>query len=596
MPTTFLAIAGLDPDAAAARLRAGERWFPAADVEPTWLRSGCGQVHAVAASTMPALQRGNPIASLARGAVALDGGLLRGSPLTLQDAAAVARDGLGVADADWLADADGTFAALEIGDGALRATCGFLGVSQLYLAELAAGGLVVGNRALPVAAAMAGRDGTLPAVDGDALGWLVSASRVPFGDATIFPGVRLLPGETVLAWRDGSTRLHRRPRPVAMPFDAEEQAAALVARCRALAGAALPLRIALTGGKDSRLVLCAARAGGLLDHVDHAYLKGHDGMADVQIGRQLAAATGLEFRLAQSPMADFEPDAIDRHLTLTAGMLGGWDLKAHRHVPTFGGLHGGFGEIYKSHAQPFSRLGGVGALGWAAARHFYQRPAWIDPFGLLQLAAQRRIRDAYAAWFDACRAEGQPLADLHDRWHRECRMRRWLAQSLQAGAAVAPMLNPLGGQVHLRAYLGLPLRDRIDQRWHFELLRVLDGEMLRRGFAGDRWAARLRHGAGGAFGGPVRGSADVPVQRVWFARHGAAIEAELLRAEDDGFWQVVRPDAARAMVERARAQGTSGPNRPVEMSLALWTMRRALAGGFTPARIRLAATPNPGGS
>ena len=596
MPTTFLAIAGLDPDAAERRLCAGARWFPSADVVPTPLRSGCGRVHALAAATMPGLQRGVPVHAAEGAAVVVDGGVLRGTPLTLQSAADLARGGPGADDADWLDDADGTFSVLELGPGRLRARSGFLGVSQLYTASTADGGLLVGNRPLPVAAALADLGGALPQVDAEALGWLVSASRVPFGEETFFPGVSLLPGDTVLAWRDGVTRRHRRSLPVAVPFDAEQQAAALVERCRALAGTDLPMRIALTGGKDSRLVLAAAVASGLAARIDHAYLKGHDGLADVQIGRRLAAATGLSFRLERSPMAEFPPEAVDRHLALTGGMLGAWDLKAHSEVPSLVGLHGGFGEIYKSHAQPFSRLGPTGPLGWAAAGRFYRRPAWLDPFGLLRDAPRARIRARFAAWFDACRAEGQPLADLHDRWHRECRMRRWLAQSLQAGAAVAPMLNPLGGRVHLEAYLGLPLRDRIDHRWHFEVLRVLDPALLKIGLAGDRWHPRLRRGVGGAFEGPIRGAEEVPVQRTWFARHADVIANELLRDEDDGFWQVVRRDAARAMVERARAQGTTGPHRPIEMSLALWTMRRALNGRFEPTRISLAPSPNPSDS
>ena len=578
MSTSFVAIAGIDATEASRRLDAAMVWAPQAGEEALRHSAPCGRVHVAARASMSDLLRGQPFAVTPTRATVVDGW------------AVLERGGV-----PGLASAGDLAAVVDIRADGLLAASGFLGVGQLYWARwpIEGGGeaLAVGNRLWLVAAAQRGAaDGALPSLDPQMLGWLVSKSRVPFGDETVAPGVRMLGVDEVLRWRRGRVELLRRapPRAADAPFDGAREADALVARMRALGASGARFRIALTGGKDSRLVFAAARAAGIVDQIDHAYLKADPGSADVAIGSALAAQAGVPFRLEASPLSAMGPDALDRHLALTGAMLGGWDLKAHAAVPRLVGLHGGFGEIYKSHAQPWSHvatprpvIGGVlpARLGWALARRHYAAPGWLDPYGLLRPAVVGRIAATYRAWLDRCAAEGQSVEDLHDRWHRECRMRRWLGQSLQAGAALAPMVNPLAGHGHLAAYLGLPLRDRVRQRWHFDTLRHLDESMLRAGLAGDRWARPLRRSTGGTFGAPLAGKGSVAPQVAFFARHADAIAAETFGPTDDAFAEVVDVPAAQALVARAR---TGRVVRDVEMALALWTMRRALRGGWSP--------------
>lgn len=594
MPTTFLAIAGLPAALAEPRLRAAMSWAPHEGEQHAAFSAPCGTVHGLARATMSQLLRAEPFAVSAERATFVDGYAVLGSGTSarLAGAAALAATIDDSQPALALDRVDGQPALVDLSAGRLLATAGFLGVQQLYVAEIPSplGGVaaIVGNRPLLVASAAHGaQDGALPGVDAAMLGWLVSASRVPFGDDTVWRGVRLLGVDEVYVHRDGSGRVHRRPpvRPVA--FDAEAQAAALVDRCRAIAGAELRFRLALTGGKDSRLVLAATIASGLIERVSHAYLKARDDNADVSVGRALAVRVGLPFCLVPPPVDDFGLDAVDRHLTLTGGMLGAWDLKAHARAPRLAGIHGGFGEVYKSHARPWSHLGVLGPVGWALGRQAYLSKRWIDPYGLLREAPRARIRATYARWLARCEADNQGLDDLHDRWHRECRMRRWLAQSLQAGAAVAPMVNPLGGHIHLAGYLGMPLSQRVEHRLHFEIFRVLDPALARLALADDRWAPALRRGARGEFEQPHCGTAARPPQRSFFARHAAAIAAELSASDDDGFADLVRVDVVKTLVNRATAAGTQGHNGQVEMALALLTMRRALAGRFAPMHIAL---------
>lgn len=607
MTTSFVAIAGLDTAEATPRLRAAMAWAPQAGEQTFTHSAPCGTTHVAARASMPQLQRGEPWAVAAGRATVVDGWAVlrsaRGCGLaSAGDLAAVVDPTRPEAALDRV---DGQVALVDVQPFAMLAANGFLGVPQLYWSELpgAGGGsaLVVGNRLWMVAAALhAAADAarpSLPALDPMMLGWLLSKSRVPFGDETVVPGVRILGVDEVLRWSRGRLDVVRRPppQPDATPFDGAREAAGLVERLRALASSGARFRIALTGGKDSRLVFAAALTAGMRDQLDHAYLKAEAGSADVLVGRDLAERHGVPFRLEASPLATMGLDAIDRHLALTGAMLGGWDLKAHSRVPRLVGLHGGFGEIYKSHAQPFSRLGtplpwgptsppssALRRIGWALARRHYQAPDWLDPYGLLRPAVVARIAATYATWLDRVEAEGQGVDDLHDRWHRECRMRRWLGQSLQAGAALAPMVNPLAGHRHLASYLGLPLRDRVRHRWHFETLRCLDDDLLRAGFAGDRWARALRHKAGGRFGEPVRGHGGRAPQVAYFRRHAPAIESEIFASSDDGFADVVDLAAARRLVERARAGGV---HRDVEMALAMWTMRRALRGGWGPVQV-----------
>jgi hypothetical protein len=377
----------------------------------------------------------------------------------------------------------------------------------------------------------------------------------------------------------------------------------LVGRVRALGAVeGVGFRLALTGGKDSRLVLAALCAAGLVDRVDHAYLKAAEGHADVAVGRAIAARAGVAFRRYDAPVAGFGAEVLARHIALTGGMLGAWDLKAHQAVPRHVGLHGGYGEIYKSHALHFAhlaRLGALGAMGadavgWKLAARHYQHPRWIDPFGLMHARPAAKLAAVYADWLDARRAAGQPLADLHDAWHRGCRMRRWLGQSLQAGAALAPMVNPLGSYALLDAYLALPLRDRIDHRMHFELFEAIDPALGRAPFAGDRWARRLLRDAArtksvesssqsSSLSGQGSRPAPPAPQRAFAARHHGVIAAALADRADDGFYDVFKRAAVAGMV--ARAAGGRASHREIEAVLALWTARAVLRGGFEPVQV-----------
>jgi hypothetical protein len=156
------------------------------------------------------------------------------------------------------------------------------------------------------------------------------------------------------------------------------------------------------------------------------------------------------------------------------------------------------------------------------------------------------------AWLEPLLASRLPPLALHDRWHRECRMQRWVGQAMQADGMAALWLHPIACRATLARYLALPLLDREMHRVHFELMRRCDDWLWRQPFAHQRWAAPLTTAQwrpGGVVGGAT--TALEPAAQSW-RRDGAAIEALLRARRDDGFAELVDGAALDALLNRLR--------------------------------------------
>jgi len=232
-------------------------------------------------------------------------------------------------------------------------------------------------------------------------------------------------------------------------------------------------------------------------------------------------------------------------------------------------INGHYGEIYKTHVQ--LRL----LAGWSVARSFYGSRGFIDKWGLLTGSARdycrRRVLERVQTWQD----EGTPLSDVHDRWHRECRMHRWLGQALQHDAIGDLSFNPLPSPHLLRHYRSMAIHDRKLHRTHFELIRRVDDWLWRQPLANDRWSPHLLLG---------HGRPEPPVKRRFFQilpqfRQWQAAEAQiadfLLDETDDGFFDIIDRRNMQNRLAQARAKPTL---RPVEQMLGLVGMRAALQG------------------
>ena len=474
----------------------------------------------------------------------------------------------------------GEYAVLRAGaDGDLRGASDFLGGQHLYYGER--GGLIaVSNRAFMVAAAL---DGTrLPAIDPLRLSWLMSGVRAMFGGDTLFKDVRLLSGEELLVVDRGGLRLALRSpeRERATATDWDAHFAELGDRMRQIQR--LPgvrFRQTLTGGKDSRLLFAALVASGAIEALDDCFIEAEPGHPDADLALHLAGHYGVEVEVFKAARADHPIfDLLELHNFQSEAAFHAYDTKGSSVRPRQGVINGHYGEIYKSHLQ--LRF----LAGWPVVRASYGSRRFVDKWGLLTDRAAAHVRghllDAAERW----QAEGTPLSDVHDRWHRECRMHRWLGQALQHDAIGELSFNPLPSPHLLRRYKRLPPHERKLHRVHFELIRRADDWLWRQPFANDRWAPHLPLGHGRPEPPLKRQFFDIlPQFRQW--QQGQAEMAHfLLDPQDDGFFDIVDRRALEERLAQARAKPTL---RPVEQMLGCAGMRAALQ-GITPRPMAMA--------
>ena len=461
-------------------------------------------------------------------------------------------------------------------DGAFAAGNDVLGASHLYHGHRGPW-TAISNRAMMAAAALHG--GALPPARPEVLAWLASGPRAPIGTQSAFADVALLgPHHTLrreaptTAQPDPPLRLLSRAEPAPdASIGWPELALALQRRCRQIAR--LPevrFELTLTGGKDSRLVLAGLAAAGVLPSVRGCYIEGVREHPDARVCEQLAGHFGLSVRYCDTVMETLDwQESLALHNAQVELVFGAYDRKGWPELARSSTLGGNYGEIFRGHAQ--LRLG----LGADAARRFYTSQGWLNRWGLLSPRAHRALADEMLRWLEPLLAAGVPGLALHDRWHRECRMQRWVGQAMQADGMAHLWVHPLALRQGLARYLALPWLERQTHRVHFELTRRCDDWLWRQPFAHQRWAPNLTL-AQWRPDGMVRGTTTAlePPLRAW-QRGGTAILDLLSSRRDDGFFDWIDAGAVAAMTERLRR---SPSRRDLANAFNLAGLREALAG------------------
>ena len=472
-------------------------------------------------------------------------------------------------------DGDGTLVYVDP-QGAMCAGTDFLGASHLYWGTR--NGLsVVSNRAMVAAAAL--HDGQLPTPNAAEYAWLLSGPGAPIGTQTLYRDLHLLgPYETL--YRPGTevepSQRVLGPRPWPRPQGDERpswedlfgdltQRAAQITR---LPGVQFDLT--LTGGKDSRAVLAGLVGAQALGSVRCCYLESEPNHPDALVTQRLAAHYGLRLEYRKTVMETLDwQESQARHNFQVESVFNAYDRKGWQTVDRASTLGGNYGEIFKSHA----RLSLV--LGPQEARRFYTRGPWLNRWGLLAPPARQHLARRMGEWLDGVLADGTPGLEIHDRWHRECRMHRWVGQAMQADGVAILWMHPLPGRRTLARYLALPLVDREAHRVHFELIRRADDWLWRQPFCQQRWSPRLTtvHWRPGAMvDGPT--TAIEPAAAAW-RTCGTAVDAYLRDRKDDGLHQIIDRAALDRLLNRLRHKQS---NRDLTSVFGIAGVRQALSG------------------
>jgi Asparagine synthase len=397
----------------------------------------------------------------------------------------------------------------------LRARTGLARVDPVYLAETP-GAVVVSDRACWAAAVTGRLDDHDPVMAGAFL-----HLGFPTGAATPFRGVRALAGDHSLRVTGGRAVIaragghHARDRHrhagdgdalVADSLVADGLVAdALVAAVRPLGETTVPVELSLTGGKDSRLIAAALAAAGV---PFRARTHGFASHPDVIVARMIAERLGLEHTVtepraaaaSQGPKAPDQAEMLARlrsAVLVSDGMLSafenigsqvGPDREAAVEPVRAGGhggelLRGGYAQAAWRSPAPRRPVAAAQAWSSAAAAELFRRLT-TRRLGLLRPAAAAAYLASLAPWAAAIGAG--PLRALDD-FYLVNRAGRWSAAARQAYLIRSPLVQPFFSDRVILAARAVPLRRRMNDQLHRDVLASLAPELLGLPLADHPW-------------------------------------------------------------------------------------------------------------
>jgi len=302
----------------------------------------------------------------------------------------------------------------------------------------------------------------------------------------------------------------------------DDVTAAMVSGFRALRDLEGPLRLWITGGKDSRLCLALAHAAGLRDDVETITAGTHDS-PEVECAATVAAAVGFAHRRqgppAQSPAGPppappaFDAAKVWRNLRQDVyryeGIVCAWSALQNTRAPQFN-VKGFGGELYRrGNAKQFgAEIEDLDEL----ARKFVNYHQIHDPLGVLREAEAEYQRAWLQNWVHES-ARQVRLDLLPEKFYVDFRLGHWSGPLLQ-DAPVCVNVNPLLLVHAARKNTELSVAARGSERFHFEVMRRAAPELVGLPFLNDLWAPAIQADAPGELATePFRASVE-PTGRV----------------------------------------------------------------------------------
>jgi hypothetical protein len=343
--------------------------------------------------------------------------------------------------------------------------------------------VVVGNRALLVhlVANPAGPEPDLIGLSG------VLNSGYCVTTRTAFAGVRALsPGERVRCGTAGELSVAAYGGETA-PASATDVAEALVASVAPLRTIDHPVRLGLTGGRDSRLLVALLTSAGV---PVTTYTAGMPDDPDVVVAVEIAARLGVPHKVSPPRGATVEDGTITfdvRSRLREAVVLGEGMLSAFDRV-------GRIDDSYNSHTVPFGGSGGeilrayyAGSLADiddSAAAGRYLRGRLYSVTKRMAPAARAEYEADTEPWMVAAADRG--ASSLEDFYVRQ-RAGRWTGAARSSASIGSLARRPYLDHLVVDAVRRVPLRERTSERLIADLLDVLAPSLKDVRFAGRRW-------------------------------------------------------------------------------------------------------------
>ena len=312
------------------------------------------------------------------------------------------------------------------------------------------------------------------------MGWAV-------GDSTLLAGVHALAGGR----RYQLTRAGLIDMPYLTPasvatrgrsgpeIGTEELVTSLAELTGSAVSAQLPLRCALTGGRDTRVMLALLRACGA-DHAEY-YTVGPESAPDVKVARELASTLGLSHKIwpVDSVVGSDWVALTKTFVSQTDGLSSLIQIRDYadqlRSVSNVGLKAGGLG-------------GEIGRTGVSVVPYASNVPIFALSWRLQELLLRQWSRDFRHLWTDDAihvvneflrrfveerRAEGWPLRTVSEAFYAFDRVIRWGSNGLRRTSNTDDYFSPFCSQPFVHYCFGLTPEERYLEAPHYRILSAL---------------------------------------------------------------------------------------------------------------------------
>ncbi|WP_353951824.1 hypothetical protein V6K52_19720 [Knoellia sp. S7-12] len=321
---------------------------------------------------------------------------------------------------------------------------------------------------------------------------------LPVTSSTVFADVQIAPpGSRIVSDSTHDLRVEDRyvwQADADASFDEVASAIAdsLVTYAKTLAGGAEKVIAAITGGKDSRLVVSALTAAGV---PFLAYTNGLDESGEVHVGRQVAALIGAEHRTNRPAMTtapsgkSFVAAQPELQAWMTLRSTGGLGnafttlpdpAKAHVLITKSVNLGGQGGEIIRG---GWARSLAANDHGRDSALQLI-RKSWFNNGDLLSPLAREAMHLDLAG--SLARIGDAPVRGMLDAYVRN-RTGRWLATMRHGESVVAPHATLLINNRMVRRILAAPDETLIEERLAHRVMNTIVPGIADLPFFRDRW-------------------------------------------------------------------------------------------------------------
>ncbi|WP_222868668.1 asparagine synthase-related protein [Actinomadura syzygii] len=403
-------------------------------------------------------------------------------------------------DSDRLGDAaeslGGCFSVFRAGEHEVQAATSIARVCPVYYAE-AGGVFVAGSRALLVhlVARAAATNMARPSVDLDTMALQPMVRHGFFtNDETPFAGVRALPAASTITVRPGGRPdIVTAPLPEVLPAPTGARAArervgrlaeALIKAAAPLARHDEPVNLALSGGRDSRVMASILRAAKVpMTATTHGFADD----PDVILGTEIARRLGIEHKVNRTVTAENQTSVDVAHPFLRAydiirtceGMTSAYERvnnwAPYNFTPKTSGsggetLRGGF--LYDQKDQS------PAGLRKRVESIFKSGSAFLTP------EANARAAELHGEWAERTENDGAGVLDLLYLFYRSG---RWIVGSHTATLMNGPYYHPFFDNRVVREALALPATWRANEEVVFRLIETLAPEIADVPPEGKRW-------------------------------------------------------------------------------------------------------------